>query len=174
MLRSVNFNHTFTSSKKHISKNQIAFKISHRIKRNHRVNEFQNQVKLKKQLLNNSENDKTIKIHKIQIQIQTNEIEIEIRDSTYHQNEKQQSAHTQHTQSHYQQKQIPYTNTIYIYIERESTGSVCLNGVHEIGVPEIPVVLADLHLVHVLLRRHFRTIFCSRSRSESQGNETLA
>ena len=29
-----------------------------------------------------------------------------------------------------------------------------MNGAHEIGVPEISIVLAELHLVHVFLRRH--------------------
>ena len=42
-------------------------------------------------------------------------------------------------------------NTIKIH-KFKYIGSVCLNGAHEIGVPEILVVLAELHLVHVLLR----------------------
>lgn len=39
---------------------------------------------------------------------------------------------------------------IYIYIHIHTWG-ISLNGVHEIGVPEIAVVLAELHLVKVLL-----------------------
>lgn len=34
------------------------------------------------------------------------------------------------------------------------TRSIDLNGSHEIGVPEIPVILAELHLFEVFLRRH--------------------
>lgn len=34
------------------------------------------------------------------------------------------------------------------------TRSIDLNGSHEIGVPEIPVILAELHLFQVFLRRH--------------------
>ena len=59
-------------------------------------------------------------------------------------------------------------NTIKIH-KFKYTGSVCLNGAHEIGVPEILVVLAELHLVHVLLRScHVYTISLSLCESELQ------
>lgn len=34
------------------------------------------------------------------------------------------------------------------------TWSISLNGSHEIGVPEIPVILPELHFFEVLLIRH--------------------
>ena len=40
---------------------------------------------------------------------------------------------------------------------REVTGSIALDGVSEISVPDVTEVLAFLHLLRVELRRHFRT-----------------
>ena len=63
-------------------------------------------------------------------------------------------------------------NTIKIH-KFKYTGSVCLNGAHEISVPEILVVLAKLHLIHVLLRSCLvYTLSLSLSLSESKLQET--
>ena len=176
------------------SRHKIAFKNFHRDQNEFTKSTNVNTKSKSKQLLKNSEIHNTIEIHKFKLEIQIQEIEIALTKKTQSSN---LHKHTHRKTQPYQQKRNSIHIHTYIYTkqcisvfvqreskrererEREYTGSVCLNGAHEIGVPEIPVVLAELHLVHVLLRsRHVRTIslslslFLSLASSECELQET--
>lgn len=100
------------------------------------------------------------------------ESELQIRSIETHQKKaKQQSAPTNKkqnptTESNRRGPKKSHNRKSNQIKNLDFTGSIGLDGVHQISVPEIPVVLPQLHLVHVRLRRRH---LCSPK--PTQGNK---